>query len=190
MEVILMHLCNCMHIRIPSTIEGIEAFKLYNTAHLSNFNHSTTVPCHSWFYVDTGCIADISAILTASILKENGMIPIMAEVQSASTCTTVLKEKPRPAWNNFDVRASGHSSWLQIQRSRVRFPFWEVMGLERGPLSLMMMTDSTDSPMRKCIFCGISRPTEERSQPFPFIFASIHSDQPRSTNELSRKHTK
>jgi hypothetical protein len=34
-----------------------------------------------------------------------------------------------------------HGSWLQIQRSRVRFPalqiFWEVMGPERSPLSLM-----------------------------------------------------
>jgi hypothetical protein len=37
--------------------------------------------------------------------------------------------------------SSGQSSWLQIQRSRVRFPalpeFWEVVGLERGPLSLV-----------------------------------------------------
>jgi hypothetical protein len=37
-----------------------------------------------------------------------------------------------PLWS------SGQSSWLQIQRSRVRYPvliFWEVVGLERGPLS-------------------------------------------------------
>jgi hypothetical protein len=41
----------------------------------------------------------------------------------------------RPLWS------SGQSSWLQIQRTWVRFPalpdFWEVVGLERGPLSLM-----------------------------------------------------
>jgi hypothetical protein len=45
-----------------------------------------------------------------------------------------------PLWS------SGQSSWLQIQRSRVRFPhyqifFWEVGGLERGLLSLVMITE-------------------------------------------------
>jgi hypothetical protein len=37
--------------------------------------------------------------------------------------------------------SSGHSSWLQIQRSgfdsRRYQTFWEVIGLERGPLSLL-----------------------------------------------------
>jgi hypothetical protein len=37
------------------------------------------------------------------------------------------------------------SSWLQIQRSRVWFPayhvFWEVVGLELGPLSLVSTTE-------------------------------------------------
>jgi hypothetical protein len=38
--------------------------------------------------------------------------------------------------------SDGQSFWLQIQRSEVRFLalpefFWEVMGLERGPLSLV-----------------------------------------------------
>jgi hypothetical protein len=40
---------------------------------------------------------------------------------------------------------SGQSSWLQIQRSRVRFPcfqiFWEVVGLEQGPLSLLSISE-------------------------------------------------
>jgi hypothetical protein len=38
---------------------------------------------------------------------------------------------------------SGQSSWLQIQRSRVRFPGTkkEVVGLERGPLSLVSTTE-------------------------------------------------
>jgi hypothetical protein len=40
---------------------------------------------------------------------------------------------------------SGHSSWLQIQRSRFdsrRYQiFWEVAGLERGPLSLVSTTE-------------------------------------------------
>jgi hypothetical protein len=37
--------------------------------------------------------------------------------------------------------SSGQSSWLQIQRPRDRFPalqsFWEIVGLEWGPLSLV-----------------------------------------------------
>jgi hypothetical protein len=42
--------------------------------------------------------------------------------------------------------ASGQSSWLQNPEVRVRFPavpdfFWEVVGLERGPLSLVMITE-------------------------------------------------
>jgi hypothetical protein len=44
-----------------------------------------------------------------------------------------------PLWS------SGQSSWLQIQKSRVRFPqlqiFWEVVGLERGPLSLVRIIE-------------------------------------------------
>jgi hypothetical protein len=41
--------------------------------------------------------------------------------------------------------SSGQSSWLQILRSRVRFPVyqicWEVVGLERGPLSLVRIIE-------------------------------------------------
>jgi hypothetical protein len=44
-----------------------------------------------------------------------------------------------PLWS------SGQSSWLQIRRSRVRFPGTtrkkEVVGLERGPLSLVSTTE-------------------------------------------------
>jgi hypothetical protein len=40
--------------------------------------------------------------------------------------------------------SSGHSSWLQIRRSRVRSPGptrkKRVMGLERGPISLVSTT--------------------------------------------------
>jgi hypothetical protein len=43
------------------------------------------------------------------------------------------------------VWSSGQSSWLQMQRSCVRFPalpdFLEVVGLERGPLSLVRITE-------------------------------------------------
>jgi hypothetical protein len=44
-----------------------------------------------------------------------------------------------PLWS------SGQSSWLQIQRSGHHFRryqiFWEVVGLERGPLSLVSTTE-------------------------------------------------
>jgi hypothetical protein len=46
---------------------------------------------------------------------------------------------------NFSLWSSGQSSWLQIQRSRVRFLvppiFWEVVALERGPLNLVDITE-------------------------------------------------
>jgi hypothetical protein len=41
-------------------------------------------------------------------------------------------------------RLCGQSSWLQIQGSRIRFPALpeqKVMGLERGPLSLVSTTE-------------------------------------------------
>jgi hypothetical protein len=41
--------------------------------------------------------------------------------------------------------SSGKNSWLQIQRSQVRFfclyIFWEVVGLERGPVSLVSVIE-------------------------------------------------
>jgi hypothetical protein len=44
-----------------------------------------------------------------------------------------------PLWS------SDQRFWLQIQRSRVRFPalldFWQVGGLQRGPLSLVITTE-------------------------------------------------
>jgi hypothetical protein len=40
-----------------------------------------------------------------------------------------VEESRPPLWS------SGQSSWLQIQRSEFQI-FWEVVGLERGPLSL------------------------------------------------------
>jgi hypothetical protein len=48
-------------------------------------------------------------------------------------------------WNFLFVWSSGHSSWRQIQRSgfdsRRYQMFWEVVGLERGPLSLVSTTE-------------------------------------------------
>jgi hypothetical protein len=49
-------------------------------------------------------------------------------------CLCIEEWRP-PMWS------SGHSSWLQVQRtgfdSRHYQIFWEVVGLERGPLSLV-----------------------------------------------------
>jgi hypothetical protein len=53
-------------------------------------------------------------------------------------CKLLLVKGP-PLWS------SGQSSWLQSQRSRVRFPalsdFWKVVGLEQGPLSLVSIIE-------------------------------------------------
>jgi hypothetical protein len=53
--------------------------------------------------------------------------------------------------------SSGHNSWLQIQRSgfdswRYRI-FWEVVGLERGPLSLVSTIE--ELPETKSIVSGL-----------------------------------
>jgi hypothetical protein len=48
-------------------------------------------------------------------------------------------------YNGPPLWSSGQSSWLRIQRSRVRFPvlpiFGEVIGLERDPLSLVRIIE-------------------------------------------------
>jgi hypothetical protein len=50
-----------------------------------------------------------------------------------------VEESRPPLWS------SGQSSWLQIQRSgfgsRRYHIFWEVVGLERDPLSLVSITE-------------------------------------------------
>jgi hypothetical protein len=55
-----------------------------------------------------------------------------------------------PLWS------SGHSSWLHIQRSgfdsRRYQIFWEVVGLERGPLSLM---STTEDLLERSSGCGL-----------------------------------
>jgi hypothetical protein len=56
---------------------------------------------------------------------------------SVSTNTNALIISRPSLWS------SGQSSWLQIQRFRVRFYqiFWEVVGLERGPLSFVRISE-------------------------------------------------
>jgi hypothetical protein len=51
----------------------------------------------------------------------------------------ILKIKKNSVPIRLPLWSSGQSSWLQIPRSRVWFPTlisWEVVGLERGPISL------------------------------------------------------
>jgi hypothetical protein len=61
---------------------------------------------------------------------------IIAEIKFCKTVWVILP----PTWSR------GQKSWLQIQRTRdsissaTRF-FWELMGLERGPLSLVKITE-------------------------------------------------
>jgi hypothetical protein len=60
------------------------------------------------------------------------MYCVSCEVWTEFIC--YVEESRPPVWS------SGQSSWLQIQRSefdsRSDQIFWEVLGLERGPLSL------------------------------------------------------
>jgi hypothetical protein len=64
------------------------------------------------------------------------MYCVSCEIRSEFIC--YVEESRPPLWS------SGQSSWLQIQRSGFdsrRYPiFWEVAGLERGPLSLVSTT--------------------------------------------------
>jgi hypothetical protein len=66
-----------------------------------------------------------------------------------------------PLWS------SSQSSWLQIQRSgfdsRRYQIFWEVVSLERGPLSLVSITDKL--LWRKSIVCGLESREYGRRDP-------------------------
>jgi hypothetical protein len=68
--------------------------------------------------------------------KENSAVPRIAHPVARSKRTVPLYRFLHKC--NFDLLIS----WLQIQWSRVRFQiFWEIVGLERGPLSLVRITD-------------------------------------------------
>jgi hypothetical protein len=62
------------------------------------------------------------------------------------TLVIILNEESKESTVIPPLWSSSQSSWLQIQRFRVRFPalpglFLEVVGLERGPLNLMSITE-------------------------------------------------
>jgi hypothetical protein len=65
------------------------------------------------------------------------MYCVSCEVRTECIC--YAEESRPPLWS------SGQSSWLHIQRSRFDSrqyqTFWEVVGLERGPLSLVSTTE-------------------------------------------------
>jgi hypothetical protein len=73
---------------------------------------------------------------------------------------TDLTTRP-PLWS------SGQSSWLQIQRSGFNFRryqiFWEIVGLERGPLSLVSTTEKLTG--RKCSGSGLENLEYGRRDP-------------------------
>jgi hypothetical protein len=65
-----------------------------------------------------------------------------------SNCGTNLRlaaQATRTALNRTPLWSNGQNSWLRIQRSQVRFPalpvLSEIVGLERGPLSLVRITE-------------------------------------------------
>jgi hypothetical protein len=75
---------------------------------------------------------------------------------AASTASPRVRFK-RNLSTCYPLWSSGHSSWLQIQRSgfdSLRYPiFWEVIGLERGPLGLVSTIE--ELLWRKCSSSGL-----------------------------------
>jgi hypothetical protein len=61
------------------------------------------------------------------------MYCVCCEVRTEFIC--YVEESRPPLWS------SGQSSWLRIQRSRVRFPALPVVDLERCPLSLVSVSE-------------------------------------------------
>jgi hypothetical protein len=110
---------------------------LHNGLFLSEFR---TINLYSFFFVPyVPPIMPISSSLTSSFLAKGTRIEAAhyavysyLVVTARSHFTSIVGP---PLWS------SGQSSWLQIQRSgfdsRRYNIFWEVVGLERGPLSLV-----------------------------------------------------
>jgi hypothetical protein len=76
----------------------------------------------------------------------NSKIRKRLNIRLSSVCNaTAIRTLNILLYNTESVRSSGQSSWLQIQRpgfdSRHYKIFWEVVGLERGPPSLVSTTE-------------------------------------------------
>jgi hypothetical protein len=77
------------------------------------------------FHINWNAMLFYAAFLSSNMTPQTGWLMHLEQ----------LTELGPPLWS------SGQSSWLQIQRSGFDSPhcqiFWEVVGLERGPLSLV-----------------------------------------------------
>jgi hypothetical protein len=92
-----------------------------------------------------------------------------------------------------NLRSSGQSFWLQIQRSGLdsrRYQiFWEVVGLERGPLSLVSTTEklleriSNGSFIENRDYC--SRDPSHHVAPYIRKFGTNFADKQRSLGRYS-----
>jgi hypothetical protein len=92
-----------------------------------------------------------------------------------------VKESKPPLWS------SCQSSWLQIQRSdfdsRRYQMFWEVVGLERGPLSLV---NTIEEPLgRKCSGFGLENREYGRGDPSRWPRSSLYPQKLALTSPTS-----
>jgi hypothetical protein len=79
----------------------------------------------------------------ASCLLRQFSIPFFCSTRNGNS--TYIENKKYTVLSGQPLMSSGQSSWLQIQRSGFDFRryqiFWEVLGLERGPLSFVSTTE-------------------------------------------------
>jgi hypothetical protein len=95
-----------------------------------------------------------------------------------------------PLWS------SGQSSWLQIQRPGFDFRryhiFWEVVGLEQGPLSPVSITEellerkSSDSGLENLDYDRRDSPRRLHDRPLPAKVGTNFADKRRSLNRMCR----
>jgi hypothetical protein len=100
------------------------------------------------------CYRDVS--VRCGELTTEKVVKIISAIKQVNAVYRLVNERNNPQStryvfdNNYilprpPLWSSGQSSWLQIQRSLVRFPalpdFWVVVGPERGPLSLVSIIE-------------------------------------------------
>jgi hypothetical protein len=96
-----------------------------------------------------------------------------------------VEESRLPLWS------SGQSSWLQIQRSgfdsRRYHIFWEVVGLERGPLSLVSTTEELLE--RKNNYCGLESREYGHRDPSHWPRGNLYPQKLAVTSSTSSGHS-
>jgi hypothetical protein len=112
-------------------------------AYVHSIQHGPHRKCRLHFFVAVG--TSLSSYLTKARKNSTAMYMLQSATEHSSTCHSLYVSRQfvecgtdwPPLWS------SGH--WLQIQRSgfdsRRYQIFWEVVGLERGPLSLVSTTE-------------------------------------------------